>query len=124
MMMINSQQLVNAAKQLIREIAPDELLKTIADVTIIDVREKEELSTGTLPNAIHIPRGTLEMNILKVLPNIGDEQAASTPLVIYCRSGARSALASLTLQSMGFTRVQSLQGGMTAWLDAQLPIAQ
>ena len=44
------------------------------------------------------------------------------PLVIYCRTGGRAALAAQALQSMGFSNVRSIAGGITAWSEAGLPL--
>lgn len=44
------------------------------------------------------------------------------PLVVYCRTGERAALAALALQQLGFTEVRSIAGGITAWTDAGLTV--
>ncbi|MBP6457977.1 MAG: sulfurtransferase, partial [Pseudoxanthomonas sp.] len=47
---------------------------------------------------------------------------ADRELVLYCLTGGRSALAADSLQALGFTRVRSLAGGLTAWRNADLPL--
>ena len=47
---------------------------------------------------------------------------ADRELVLYCRTGGRSALAADSLQALGFTRVRSLAGGLTAWRNAGHPL--
>ncbi|RKP12073.1 Rhodanese-like domain-containing protein [Piptocephalis cylindrospora] len=85
---------------------------------ILDVRETPEHATGRIPTSLPIPRGVLEGTV----DSIGLDR--STPLVIYCAGGFRSVLAAETLQRMGFTRVQSLRGGMKAWREAGGPVTQ
>ena len=77
---------------------------------MIDLREREELAKGAIPSARHIPRGLLEGRIEDIAPN------PSTPIVLYCAGGNRSALAADNLGKMGYTRVRSLAGGYGAWV--------
>ncbi|AWB66705.1 hypothetical protein C2869_09795 [Saccharobesus litoralis] len=82
---------------------------------LIDIREPNEFSVGTIEGARNIPRGVLESQIL-LQPEI---KTASTPeclpLLIFCRSGARGVLAADTLQTMGFKNVVNLAGGILDW---------
>ena len=83
---------------------------------LIDVREDNEWAEGHVPGAIHIGRGVLEKGI--------EEKAVDgkTPIVLYCHSGARSALAADTLQKMGYTNVASMAGGTSAWREKGFPL--
>jgi sulfur-carrier protein adenylyltransferase/sulfurtransferase len=85
----------------------------------VDVREHDEWEEGHIPGAVHVPRGNLESRIEAVA---GDR---STPLVLYCASGARSAFAAKTLAELGYQNVVSLSGGFADWkrngYDVQLP---
>jgi len=77
----------------------------------IDVREpweNEEFNLG----AQLIPLGTLGQH-LEELSDHKDEE-----MVLHCRSGARSGQAQMILQSMGFSNVRNLLGGVLAWRDA------
>ncbi|WP_016956123.1 rhodanese-like domain-containing protein [Catenovulum agarivorans] len=101
----------------INEISADKLAEKMAiannnnqSLVIIDVRETAEYQQGAMLGAKHISRGTLEMNIHSYLAEIG-KLSAEQEIVLYCRSGGRSALAALSLQNMGFTNVYSLAGG-------------
>jgi molybdopterin/thiamine biosynthesis adenylyltransferase/rhodanese-related sulfurtransferase len=78
----------------------------------IDVREQDEVDQGLIPGAIHIPRGYLELRIEEAIPD------KSAPIVVYCAGGTRSALAAKSLQDLGYTDVESLAGGFTAWKGA------
>ena len=110
--------LVNEAKQRIREVSPQEVLamqERNADVMYLDVREPNEWNLGRLPNAVHLPRGNLESNI---------EARAERhqTIVIYCARGNRSALAADTLQQMGYTDVASMADGFGGWCAIGAPV--
>src|SRR5207237_1677292 len=77
----------------------------------LDVREPDEYEQGALPGAIHLPRGHLES---KIETQVADR---STPVVIHCASGVRSAFAAKTLQDLGYTDVVSMVGGFNKWKD-------
>jgi len=80
---------------------------------MIDVRETDEFKGGYLPGAIHIPRGVLEFKIANM-----PEVKKDTHILLYCRSGNRSAYAARSLQELGYTNVTSLSGGYVAWAAA------
>jgi adenylyltransferase/sulfurtransferase len=82
--------------------------------TVLDVREQDEVEQGIIPGAIHIPRGYLELRIEQFAPD------KEVPVVIYCASGIRSALATETLLEMGYSDVANLKGGFNAWKEAGL----
>jgi rhodanese-related sulfurtransferase len=85
---------------------------------VLDVREGNEVSGGRLPNALHIP--------LSQLKDRGGEIAKFTarPVIVYCDRGMRGGAAVAALSRHGFTRVQSLRGGLRAWKEAGLPISK
>jgi molybdopterin/thiamine biosynthesis adenylyltransferase/rhodanese-related sulfurtransferase len=74
----------------------------------VDVRETDEWQEGHIPGAVHVPRGNLESRIEGVV-------GKSTPVVIYCAVGSRSAFAAKTLEELGYEEVYSLRGGFTDW---------
>jgi rhodanese-related sulfurtransferase len=82
----------------------------------LDIREPNEVAIGAIPGALVIPRGRLESDAPDWL---FDPQA---PVICYCSSGKRSALAAKTLKEMGFTAVTSLKGGYAAWRDGKHPV--
>ena len=119
------QDLVAEARGRIEEIAPGQLAAK-GDCILIDVREPAEYAQGHLPGAINLPRGVLEFQI-HAHPAMActTSQAlavADRELVLYCLTGGRSALAADSLQALGFTRVRSLAGGLTAWRNAGHPL--
>jgi len=93
------------------------------DVLLVDLRELDERADmGVIPGSTHAPRGMLEFHADANLPYHipGFEQGRRT--ILYCSDGARSALAVLTLQSMGYTDVAHLAGGLSAWRDEGQPV--
>ncbi len=103
-----------AARRRISEMSAEELAELAADgVTLIDIRESGEWEQGKIPGAIHIPRGVLEGAIGRLAGSL--RRSGQDPLVLYCASGARSALAAHTLGRMGYSRVHSLAGGFQEW---------
>ncbi|NUP09010.1 MAG: molybdopterin-synthase adenylyltransferase MoeB [Polyangiaceae bacterium] len=83
---------------------------------LVDVREKEEARAGTIPGAINVPRGFLEMQIES---KVADKNAN---VVLFCAGGTRSALAAKTLQELGYTNVESANPGFVRWKDLGYPI--
>jgi rhodanese-related sulfurtransferase len=114
-------KLVNDAKKHIKQ-------TNVADVkrrmdagekfVLVDVREDNEWAKGHLPSAIHLGKGIIERDI---------EQVVSDPnakVILYCGGGFRSAIAAENLQKMGYTNVESMDGGWKGWLEAGLPTAK
>lgn len=101
-------QLLAAAKARITEVSAD--TADIADTLVIDVREPNETAIGLLPSAVSIPLGELESRI----GSITDD--TSTPILLYCTVGERSAIAAATLQDAGYSNVVSLAGGIRRWM--------
>lgn len=112
---ISRDQLVQLAKSEITEISAQELkqrLQKHEDLTLVDVREREEFVQGHIPDATFIPRGYLELQIEQ------HQSDRDKPVVIYCAGGVRSALAARNLKEMGYTNVISLIGGFNGWKNA------
>ena len=127
-MTITANDLVARARAEITEIAPQALdPATLAGLSVIDVREPGEYAQGHLPGAINLPRGVLEFQI-EAHPAMACSttealQARDRPLLVYCLTGGRSALAALSLQELGFRHVRSMAGGVKAWSAAGLPLS-
>lgn len=93
------------------------------DVTFIDIRDIREVArTGTIAGAYHSPRGMLEFWIDPKSPYHKPIFAEDNKFVFYCAGGWRSALAARMAQDMGLKPVAHIDGGMTAWLEAEYPI--
>jgi rhodanese-related sulfurtransferase len=85
---------------------------------LIDVREDNEWAKGHLPGAVHLGKGIIERDIEQRVPDTGAK------LILYCGGGFRSALAAENLQKMGYTNVESMDGGWKGWVEAGLPTAK
>ena len=83
------------------------------NAVIIDVRTPEEFAESHLPEANNFPVDTLSQNIETIKKLQRDK-----PLLVYCRSGKRSARATEILQNLGVNSVHNLKGGIKAWSDA------
>jgi rhodanese-related sulfurtransferase len=122
--MAHSQQflkLVQEAKKHVKETnVPDVKRRMDAGekFVLIDVREDNEWANGHLPNAVHLAKGIIERDIEQRVPDTGAK------LVLYCGGGLRSALAAENLQKMGYTNVESMDGGWRGWTEAGLPTAK
>jgi molybdopterin/thiamine biosynthesis adenylyltransferase/rhodanese-related sulfurtransferase len=85
-------------------------------LTLVDVREKDEVKGGFVPGAVHVPRGFLEMQAEAKLPDRDAE------LVVYCAGGVRSAFAAKSLIDLGYTSVLSANPGFVRWKDMGYPV--
>lgn len=104
----------------LKEVEASELAHWVNDANhklrVIDVRQMQEISTGTVPSAEPLP--------LHILPAKLHELSPEEKLVMVCRSGARSAQACLFLQQQGFSNVYNLRGGMMGWMQSGLSACQ
>ena len=122
-------ELVAAARAVIREISPAELLQMHElGFPIVDVREPDEFAEGHLPGAVNIPRGLLEFEV-DGHPAVNYQTAEALshrqrPVVLYCLSGGRSALAAEALLRLGFVYPMSLAHGILGWADAGHPVVE
>lgn len=116
-MPMTAAELVAHARQRIREISPTDFQRDHAATLLIDVREPGEFAAGHIEGAVNIPRGVLEFQIDNC-----SGAGRDAPIVIYCRTGGRAALAADSLQQLGFGKVHSISGGIEAWSAAKLPL--
>jgi rhodanese-related sulfurtransferase len=92
------------------------LLMNREDALVVDVRETGEWTSGHIPGARHIAIGQLEKRLSEL------EKFKERPIIICCASGTRSSSACGQLKKNGFAKVFSLGGGISAWLEASLPL--
>jgi molybdopterin/thiamine biosynthesis adenylyltransferase/rhodanese-related sulfurtransferase len=105
-------ELIKETRQQIEELTPEQVKEKLDrndNITLLDVREKDEVAQGYIENAVTIPRGFLEQKIENAIPE------RDTPLVVYCAGGTRSAMAAKTLKEMGYNNVISMTGGFSKW---------
>ncbi len=90
---------------------PDEAL-------VLDVREHHAFASGHIPGALNLPRGRLELEADRHLPDWGRR------ILVCCEDGEISILAAATLRELGFINVAALQGGLKTWQDKGFPLSQ
>ena len=92
-------------------------------VLLVDLREPGELTeAGRIPGSVHVPRGMLEFRADPTSSYYQDVFDPERRIILHCATGGRSALATATLQDMGYTNVAHLDGGFKAWVEAGRPI--
>ncbi|KAF9974596.1 hypothetical protein BGZ73_001994 [Actinomortierella ambigua] len=124
---------IKATNKDIHVMEPQELgtlLKSSSDVNkpiVVDCREMSEITkTGTIPGALPLPRGILERDVQKFLPN---PEQNKRNIVVYCAGGFRSVLAAESLVRLGYAadqahggKVTSLEQGFDGWVKAGFPV--
>lgn len=86
-----------------------ELLSAEEGIVLLDVRTADEFSDGHIPNAVLLPYDAITASsAAKVIPS------KKSKIIVYCRSGRRSAIAAQTLHDLGYESVADL-GGITSW---------
>src|SRR6201981_1205620 len=113
-------KLVAEAKKNIAEVSPQDAAARLesGEAVILDVRDKDEWDEGHIPGAIHMSRGTIELDIEE---KIADQNAM---IICHCGGGGGWALAAESLQKMGYKNVHNMAGGFKAWKAAGLPTAK
>ncbi|MCI0457962.1 MAG: sulfurtransferase [Gemmataceae bacterium] len=112
-------KLVEEAKKNVREVTVDDIKARLdrgEKFYLIDVREESEWARDHLPGAIHLGKGILERDIEQRIPD------PAAPMVLYCGGGFRSALAADNLSRMGYTTVESMDGGIRDWRAKGYPL--
>lgn len=99
-----------------RDVSPSTVAQTRGHLRVVDVRESHEFygELGHVPGAELVPLG----HLLTAAPHWPKEH----PVVLVCRSGARSGNAAHALTRLGFAHVMNMTGGMLAWNAAGLPV--
>jgi rhodanese-related sulfurtransferase len=94
------------------------MLREVAEMVVLDVRDYEEYSRERIEGSLHISRGSLEFYVEDALP------VKQRPLLVVSRAGARAMLAARTLQVFGYRAVWALEGGLEMWRERGYPVAQ
>jgi len=111
-------KLVSEAKTRVRETNVADVRQRMGSgekFLLVDVREDNEWANGHLPGAVHMGRGIIERDIETQVPE------TARKIILYCGGGFRSALVADNLQKMGYTNVESMDGGWRGWVEAGLP---
>src|ERR1700754_3734619 len=113
--------IVNDAKTRVRKVSvaeTEQRMRENKDAKLIDVREDNEWDAAHAAGAIHLGKGIIERDIERTVPD------KDTELILYCGGGYRSALATDSLQKMGYTNVFSMAGGWKAWIKESTDYAE
>ena len=120
-------QLVAEADAVIETVPVDGADALLEDdgVVLVDIRDVRELDRdGTIPGAVHVPRGMLEFWVDPESPYHKEIFSSGKKFVFFCASAWRSALATKTVQDMGLAPVAQLEGGLGAWKARGSPVAE
>ncbi len=85
---------------------------------VLDVRESSELKEGAIAGAVHIPI----RDLAKAVGRLPEDK--TTPILTYCKTGHRGAMAMTILRMWGYSNVRNIRGGMDAWSKASLPLGK
>lgn len=113
------QEWVETARKATKQVSVADLKAAMdkdEDIVILDVREPDEYSVAHLPEAINIPRGLLEFSIWKAVPDQKQQ------IFVYCKTGARAALATKVLNELGYVNAVAVGTGGVAWVEAGYPV--
>lgn len=91
-----------------------DMLQQESDIQIVDIRQPAEVAAGTVPGAEMMPMHTIPLRI--------EEIKQDKPVVLVCRSGARSAQACMFLAQQGFENIYNLRGGIMGWAGSGLQV--
>jgi rhodanese-related sulfurtransferase len=97
-------------------IQPEELAERLGrgeKPIIVDVREESEWEIEGIPGSVRLPKGIIERDIEKTVPDVGSE------IILYCSGGFRSILAAENLQRMGYRNLKSVRDGLRGWQELQ-----
>jgi rhodanese-related sulfurtransferase len=108
---------LDAARSQVKLVSPQEL-DANKTASIINVENSQDFSSGHVPGARWVPRGSLELQI----SDIAADKSAS--ITVTCNNGQNAALAGATLKGLGYQDVSVLEGGMPAWRQAGLGVEQ
>ncbi len=114
-------RIVSAAKARIKECTVLDVKRRLdagESFALVDVREESEYAAGHARGALHLSKGIIERDIETKIPD------PTTPIVLYCGGGFRSALVADNLQQMGYTNVVCMDGGWRDWTQHGMPIEQ
>jgi rhodanese-related sulfurtransferase len=118
-------EMIGEARAQIELVTPEAVSEELAagGPILVDIREPVEWERHIV-GALQVPRGLLEFVADPASPRHNAELESSRRVIVYCASGARAALATLALKNMGYENVANMDGGLKAWIAADLPTAE
>jgi len=112
-------EMLSSARAAVKIVKP-EVVKAAIDskekAIFLDVRDGGEFAAGHLPGSMNISRGTLEFNVFGKIP---DQNAK---IYVYCKTKARSALATKTLNDLGYKNAVLMDASYEEWVKAGFPV--
>jgi rhodanese-related sulfurtransferase len=111
--MKTADQMLAETKNRITEVSPEQVMEMQQHgeaITLLDVRDPQEVNVCKIPGTLHVSRGNLETKIEALVPR-------DAHVIIYCASGNRSAFAAETMEEMGYANVASMAGGIRRWIE-------
>lgn len=87
-----------------------------SEALLLDVREAADYGKSHIDHATNIPLSALKQQLKDIM------KYKDSPVLTYCASGANSARACKTLRQAGFANVHNIEGGLSGWQDAKLPV--
>lgn len=107
---------ISAKQNEIKQVSVEQAKNAVEtkDVQFVDVRTVEEYTGEHAPKTVNLPLDSLENELLKL--------DKTKPVYIICQTGRRSQKGAEILQKAGFTDIYNVEGGTSAWVDADLPI--
>ncbi len=126
-MMKTFSEIINETRSQVEELFPwdvDELIKKNKTLLVLDIREECEFAAYHIKNSMLVPRGVLETACEYEYEDSVPElvEARDREIVVICRSGNRSILACVIMQTMGYNNVKSMNTGLRGWNDYELPL--
>jgi len=114
----SSERIVNGVKCMNTDVSVTEFEKklSVPGAQLVDVRTAEEYAGGHLANARNMDYSGGELDLKAATLD------KSRPVLVYCRSGKRSAASAAKLQEMGFAEVYNMKGGTIEWQGAGKPL--
>ena len=112
-------KLVEAAFKSTKQVSIADLKKLLdgdEDIILLDVRTPREYEAIHIPEAVSAPRGLLEFIIWSLVPDENEQ------IYVYCRTGARAALATKLLNELGYKKALRVAPGIADWAKAGYPV--
>ena len=115
------QEMLAEARAAVTQVTAEEAKAALdagGETVFLDVRDPDEYVGGHIPGSVNVSRGKLEFRIFAVVP---DQDAK---IYVYCLTAARSALATKTLNDLGYTNAVLVNASWADWVKAGYPVAR